>query len=147
MQHHYRSPIDFNEDALAAAKKAYIKLTNAFSNVKDSSSEADKPSFIFQMRQAVFDDLNTPKMLGILFEHLSDITRDSTVAGEVAVFLQEVCGLTLQLLKEEKTELTQEAQKLIEQREHARAAKDWKKADEIRDKLHKLGVDVQDKKL
>ena len=99
------------------------------------------------MRQAVSDDLNTPKMFGILFEHLAEITNDSVVAGEAAALLQEICGLTLQPLKEEKTELSKEAQDLIMQREKARASKDWKRADEIRDELRELGVDIQDKKL
>jgi cysteinyl-tRNA synthetase len=147
LQHHYRSPLDFNKDALLSAQKAYTKLTNAFSNAKEFSSEDGKHDCISAMYDAVCDDLNTPKMLGILFENLSEIMDDSIIAGEVLVFLQDVCGLTLQPLKEEKIEMTQEVQNLISQREQARAAKDWGKADEIRDKLHEMGMDIQDNKL
>ena len=81
------------------------------------------------------------------------VSNNTVVASELPVLiaavgnaLAEVAQKDLQPLKEEKVELTQEAQDLIAQREQARAAKDWKKADEIRDKLRDLGVNVQDKK-
>ena len=55
-------------------------------------------------------------------------------------------GLTFVPLPEKEVEITPEIEELIKQREQARAAKDWKKADELRATLRNLGYEVQDKK-
>ena len=55
------------------------------------------------------------------------------------------CGVIRE--KVEEVKITPEIQSLIDERDAARAAKDWKRADDLRDKLKGLGVDVHDKKL
>jgi cysteinyl-tRNA synthetase len=98
------------------------------------------------MLEYVSDDLNTPGMLGVLFDHLSDLRTDHAQACAVKTFLQQVIGLALEPLAEDVVEITPEIQKLIDDREAARAAKDWKKSDQLRDQLKALGVELQDKK-
>ena len=56
-------------------------------------------------------------------------------------------GLDLIAIEKPLVQITPEIQKLIDQREEARKSKDWKKADELRDKLKDLGYEVQDKKI
>ena len=93
---------------------------------------------------ALCDDLNTPKMLGIIFEHLTTIRDNSYVANAVKTFLQNVLGLDCKPLEAEATE---EIKMLLQERETARAEKNWKRADELRAQLTTLGWTVKDGKL
>ena len=86
-------------------------------------------------------------MLGVVFSNLDVIEKDKKTFCAVKEFLQKVLGLTLKPLPEKEVEITQEMQKLIDERKEARKKKDWSKADALRDQLHKLGYDVQDQKL
>jgi len=150
LQHQYRTPIEFSFEMLDAATVAYKKLAKLFQDV----SLPDKPlscdemlsvELVVKMSDALADDLNSPKMLGILFENLSEIRKDSCAAVATKQFLTFVCGLTLDPLPEQ--EITPEIAELIEKREEARREKRWGEADQIRDQLRELGYEVQDKKL
>lgn len=147
LQHHYRSPIDFSFDDLNAAKKAYFKIVEHFNNVETSTSLDLTNELIIELMNAISDDLNTPKFLGILFENLSKIVVDKNLSSQVRKLLIDVLGLTLENQKEESLEITPLIATLIKAREEARQSKDWKKADEIRDQLIKLGYNVIDKKI
>jgi cysteinyl-tRNA synthetase len=99
------------------------------------------------MLEALCDDLNTPKFLGLVFEHLATYKTDPILADFVRMLLTSVLGLTLQPLPEQTVEVTPEIQKLLYEREEARLAKNWKQADAIRDQLTKMGYTPQDKKV
>ena len=151
LTHHYRSPLDFSFDDLEAAHKTYQKLARIFSKhtcAQPLSNEAITSHNVVQsMLEKLSDDLNTPGMLGILFSELDAIESDEKVFCAVKQFLQNVLGLPLEPLPEKEIEITPEIQKLINEREKARKEKDWAKADEIRDQLQKLGIDVKDEKI
>lgn len=148
LQHHYRSPLDFSFDDIKASEKAYRRLCKAFANSTcsaDLSDEHVQDSPIFkQLMRFVKDDLNSAGAIGVVFENLNDLQEEQCA---VKLFIQQMLGLTLKPLPEVKVEITPEIQVLIDQREQARADKDWSKADELRDKLVELGVEVKDKKL
>ena len=149
LTHHYRAPLDFSFDDIAAVKKSYQRLCRFFSELvcEDVSHEAVFSSPIVKdMLEYVSDDLNTPGMLGVLFDRLSDLRTDHAQACAVKTFLQQVIGLALEPLAEDVVAITPEIQKLIDDREAARIAKDWKKSDQLRDQLKALGVELQDKK-
>jgi cysteinyl-tRNA synthetase len=145
LQHHYRTPIEFSFEMLDAAKVAYKKLVSVFVEVE--TKRDDSIPVVQEMASALADDLNTPKMLGVLFENLSEIKKDQRVLGSVKYFLVEVCGLTFAPLPEQEVEITPEIAELIAKREAARKEKRWEEADAIRDELKKLGYEVFDKKL
>jgi len=149
--HYYKAPIDFSFDDLEAAQKAYQRLCKIFDEVDCSEKELNvRPGqnvLVDQMLEFLKDDLNTPGMLGILFENLDSIQKDQGVLCAVKGLLQKVLGLRLVPLKEKEVEMTPEIEVLIKEREEARAAKDWAKADAIRDKLQAMGVELQDKKI
>lgn len=150
ISHHYRAPLDFSMEELASVQKAYQRLCHAFENVDSSKvSTAERLSSVHVQKMMTFlsEDFNTSGMFGVLFEHLKDITADPEEAKKVKAFLQQVLGLRLEVLETKKVEITPEIQKLLDERIAARAQKDWARADQIRDELQKLGVDVQDKKL
>lgn len=148
LNHYYRAPLDFSWDDLEVAQKTYQRLCVFFSQftyVEKPSSEVLKQSDIVQKMVAFLsDDLNTPGMLGVLFENLKELAKNPQEACLVKAFIQEVLGLSLVPLPEKEVVITDEIQQLIAQREEARKSKDWKKADEIRDKLHQLGYSVKD---
>jgi cysteinyl-tRNA synthetase len=102
---------------------------------------------IHNMLKFLCDDLNTPGMLGVLFENLHELQQDYHQACMIKTFLKGVLGLKLEPLPEKIVEITPEMQALIQARDQARQAKDWKKADAIRDQLRALGYEIQDKKI
>ena len=148
LKHHYRTPLDFSFDDLQAAQKAYQKLCKAFSSMecvvpKTVQCSLESP-VICKMLDYLQDDLNTVGVFGVVFEHLTNLKAEACL---VKSFLQDILGLSLEPLPEKKVIITPEIQALIDQREAARKAKDWKTADELRDTLIELGVELQDKKL
>jgi cysteinyl-tRNA synthetase len=93
------------------------------------------------------NDLNTPALLGVLFENIKTLQDNEQECAWVKTFLQEILGLALQPLPEKIVEVTPEIKKLLQEREQARSNKDWQKADQLREQLQALGYNVQDQKL
>ncbi len=149
LSHQYRAPLDFSFDDMKAVEKGYKKLIRVFDVVcpELTDGEIRTSAVVKKMLTFLYDDLNTPGMLGVLFDHLDSLQEHIDELCAVKTFLQQVLGLTLTLLSEKQVEITPEIQALLDAREDARAHKDWAKADELRDKLRDLGVDVTDKKL
>jgi len=152
LQHHYRTPIDFNDEDVQAAQVAYKKIVASMQSIDIPDEQTNTYLNIVMthpitkaMLEALCDDLNTPKFLGLIFENLKQC--DSQTAVLVKILLQSVLGLTLKPLDEEIVFITPEIQELIDARQAARAAKDWARADALRDQLTALGVEVNDKKL
>ena len=148
LTHHYKAPLDFSFDDLQVAQKTYQRLCKAFAVecAHVSDRELKESPIIQRMLAFLVDDLNTPGMWGTVFESLADLQKDPQQLCAVKTFIQNILGLALIPLPEKEVEVTKEMQDLITQREQARAAKDWKKADELRAQLRLLGYEVQDKK-
>src|SRR3990167_5570186 len=149
LNHSYTSPLDFSFEELCKIKKSYQKLAKALdkTDILDVSREDILKSEIgIKMLNFLLDDLNTPGLLGVVFENLKCIEDTPHEAKVVKAILQKILGLKLEPLEEKKVEITPEIQKLMDEREKARVAKDWKRADELRDKLLCMGVELQDQK-
>jgi len=151
LSHHYRAPLEFSVESLHGSQKGYQRLINAFgsavNHIELDYNTIKTMPLITHMLEFLFDDLNTPGMFGFLFEHIRELESDASQAAAVALIVQKVLGLTLEPLPEKIVEITPEIQQLIDAREQARMEKNWKRADEIRDQLQQLGVDVHDKKI
>lgn len=150
MSHHYRLPLEFSFDELNSVEKSYrrlIRVLDAALCTQPIDKEQILSSSVVQKMVAFLcDDLNTSGMLGVLFESLPLLQKDEFERCAVRAFVQLVLGLTLEPLPEEVVEITPEIQQLIDDREQARKDKNWARADEIRDQLVALGVQLQDKK-
>lgn len=146
LNHHYRSPLDFSFDDLQVAEKTYRRLCKVFADTESAQKLAMHNPTIKRMMEFLCDDLNTTGMFGVVFEHLKEIQENRELRESVQYILSKILGLTLVPLPEKKVEITPEIQELIDARVQARAAKDWARADEIRDKLKDLGYEAQDKK-
>lgn len=145
--HHYRNPLDFSPEDIAASAKSYQKLCQAFEGIEPASRTeilASDDERIIDLIAALCDDLNVAKFMGLVFEGLS--TMGPNEKALVKGLFNEVLGLDL--MPEEKPDIviTPEIQELINQREEARNNHDWATADALRDRLQELGVEVQDRK-
>jgi cysteinyl-tRNA synthetase len=162
---HYTSNIDFSEDKMLEARKALAKFDVLFWKasdlLKDQDIESVQAEFIVRYKQefldAMDDDFNTPKALAALFnlinetnKYIDDNKSEATYLGVIyhAVDVLESLGRQIfgLFLKEKDQELTNELKQLIEERVSARAAKNFKRSDELRDLLKSKGVAVEDSK-
>jgi cysteinyl-tRNA synthetase len=150
VSHHYRAPLDFSWDDIKATEKSYRRLIRIFSQVPEdfvpTPLDVLNCPTVQKMLDFLMDDLNTPGVLGVLFDALPTIQYNMDELACVKIFLQKVLGLTLAPLPETETVMTAEIEELIAQREVARAEKNWALADKIRDQLLELGITIQDQK-
>lgn len=144
---HYRKPLEFSLEALDAASQAYSRLNNKVIELKkDNFSKPAENNYKEQFIEAINDDLNMPKALGIMWEMLKNEYLGSKQKLALLFDFDEVFGLNIKKMKEEKFKVSKEIQELVDKRESARKKKDFKKADEIRAELKKLGYVVEDSK-
>lgn len=148
LTHHYRMPVEFSFEVLASAQKSYERLIKLCSvDCNDVDSKNYHSDIVDRMIAFLHDDLNTPGLLGVLFENITEIANNKNELAVVKNILINVLGLTLEPLPVQKVELTPEIESLINERNKARREKDWARADELRDQLTQLGVDVHDGKI
>ena len=155
---HYRSPINYSAEVIEQAKNSLERLYTCRDNIdfalKNAAEGGEIPAFIEQRKQefidAMEDDLNTADALAAVFMLVRDInTAISAGAGKktlkaFAEVFDELTGV-LGLVYNRKTEtLDSEIEALIEKRTEARKNKDFKSADEIRDKLKEMGIILED---
>lgn len=148
-QHYYRAPLEFTTVDLEGVTKTYKRLCALFESVDAahvSAQQIEQSKIVARMLDYLLDDLNTSGMFGVLFEELDTLRSNESEAKAVKVFLQQVMGLPLVMPKEKEVTITPEIQRLIDEREKARVNKDFKRADEIRDRLTSLGIQIHDKK-
>jgi cysteinyl-tRNA synthetase len=135
---HYRDPLMFSVENLEASENAYKRLKNIIAETKHDQKENKK--YLDEFKKAVENDLDMPKALQILWELL----RDKKAEGKIETIrkMDEVFGL--KLFEKENIEVTEEVLQLLDKRENARKNKEWKKADELRNKIQKLGFIIED---
>ncbi len=148
---HYRQQLKFSSQALEGAKNSYEKLKNRIVELKNKKAEEKgskkkEKEYRKKFLEAVNNDLNMPSALSILWEVLRDDSLSSSQKVETALDFDRVLGLGIEEMEEEKVEVSEEVQKLVEKREKARSKKDWEKADRLREKIEKKGYVVKDSK-
>ncbi len=154
----YRGPINYSVDILEQGKNALERLYTCRDNIdfalKNAKEGGSIPSFVEERKNefitAMDDDLNTADALAAVFGLVRDInTAVAEGAGKdtlnaFAEIFDELTGV-LGLVYNRKTEaLDSEIEALIEKRTEARKMKDFKTADEIRDKLKEMGIILED---
>ena len=167
LQAHYRSTVDFSNEALQASEKGLARLMEGIANLKRITPTAGgsvEMAYVDELRrkcyEAMNDDLNSPIVISHLFDACRVINtvvdQKATMAGDVLAALTEVFhtfAFDILGLKEEtgggsgrEEAFGKVVDMLLEQRMIAKANKDWATSDKIRDNLAALGVEVKDTK-
>lgn len=156
---HYRSPVNFSDGLLEQAKSALERIKNFKENLNfiietdkdlpDMGVAALNEDYKERFNDAMDDDLNTADAIGVIFEYLREINvkfENGANAGEAKSALKQIDALldVLGLIVESTVTIPEEIIKLADERQKARAEKDWAKADEIRDRLAEKGYEVKD---
>ena len=163
MQAHYRSVLDFSDDAIKASEKGYNRLMDALSIVKyvksSNSSTLDVKALRSKCYEALDDDFNTPVLIANLFEGVKWINllkdnkeslkeEDLTLLMETMnIFIFDILGLENEHQTDNNSQkLDAIVRILIKMREEARDNRDWALSDKIRDELIEIGIQLKDGK-
>jgi len=161
---HYRSPLNFSADLMAAAKNGLERILTAAAHLKDvAENGADgemtaqeqellegTDEFVKKFEEAMDDDMNTADAIAAVFELVryanTNVTAESTkafVAGirEIFTKLTDVLGI---VTEKQEENLDAEIEALIAERQEARKNKNYARADEIRDQLAAQGIILED---
>ena len=152
---HYRQPMDFDDERLAEAQARVARVRDAARMLEAGPSPEDMRVHRDGFFAALADDFNTAKALGALFEWIREANRRSesrpaphdddlwTPLGR-ADLVEMLSVLGLQNLAEHGSEAGAEERALLEERQAARAARDYAEADRLRDALRARGWEVRD---
>lgn len=161
---HYRSPLNFSEELMEAAKNGYERIVTCVENLKFLMEKAqdgqmtgeeetlaqEARGFADKFDEAMDDDFNTADAISAIFELVkfanTHAKGDSTRAflgalKEEIVMLSDICGLITQRQEEM---LDADIERLIEERTRAKKEKNYARADEIRDELLAKGIALKD---
>lgn len=161
---HYRSPLNFSEDLMEAAKNGLERILTAGEHLKHLQDNASVQEMSDQEKQwlteaqgyrgkfeaAMEDDFNTADAVSAVFELVKFINTKVLPKSSKAFLLQlsdllrELCDVLGIILEKEEDILEAEIENLIAERQAARKDKDFKRADEIRDLLLKKGIVLKD---
>jgi cysteinyl-tRNA synthetase len=142
LQARYRAPLNFSTEGLAGADRALKQLRERVAEWSREGEAVVDGAWDTRFRAAISDDLDLPRAMALV----SELTRSSLPARAKAAVLRmwdAVLGLDVGRPSMEPP-LSEEATKLLEARERARAAKDFARSDELRDELAALGISVID---
>lgn len=162
LQAHYRSTLDFSNEALSAAEKGMKKLFEAQKNI-DALPTSDKSSMDFSALfdkcvEAMCDDFNTPMVIAHLFEitRLINLVADKketvteadkkALKENFAIVFNDILGMKNEQADNSMHIVDSLMQVILSLRKEARANKDWAKSDMIRDELAKAGIVIKDGK-
>jgi cysteinyl-tRNA synthetase len=145
---HYRQPLAFGPEQMEQAVARVGRLRNFFrEHPVVGEAHRAAASRVESFRDALADDFNTPRAMAEAFELVGEANQGKIPSNDAAQALAEMLalvGLGSLAQPDEGAEADDEARKLLEERQEARAAKDFGRADEIRDRLAELGWEVRD---
>ncbi len=162
---HYRTPVNYSQESLEQAQAALGRITTAIGNLEFLSdkgadgamSEGEKASassfdgYRQKFIEAMDDDLNTADAVAALFELVREVNTASAAsgvtkeyAGKALDVVRELCDVLGIAESTQKSDMDDEINRLIEERQAARKAKNFAEADRIRDELKSRGIVLED---
>ena len=161
LQAHYRSTLDFSNEALKAAEKGFQRLMNGVKSLEElkpsPNSDYDVSAWKDKLYGQLNDDLSTPQVIASLFEAvkwINEIVSDRSKIDKndlkilkttFKTFVFEILGFVPEKSENNHT-LDGVMDLVLEIRNTAKTNKDWETADKIRDRLKKSGIDIMDDK-
>lgn len=161
---HYRSPLNFGADLMESSKNALERITDAAARLRDRQTAAsvqeasedekkmmqEEAAFVTKFEEAMDDDFNTADALAAVFE-LVKFGNTNVQEGSSAEFaahtlevMTKLCDVLGLILDKKEEILDEEIENLIAERQAARKAKDFARADEIRGLLLDKGIELKD---
>ncbi|MES0327808.1 MAG: cysteine--tRNA ligase [Gammaproteobacteria bacterium] len=155
---HYRSPLNYSDQLLDTARSSLTRLYNALRGLDVPSVSIIEDEAEAKFTKAMDDDFNTSEALAVLFDLAGQVNRlreeDAAMALQKAGLLKKLANV-LGLLESDpevylqggagESDDVEQIETLIQQRLDARANKDWAEADRIRDELHAMDIELEDK--
>ena len=161
---HYRSPLNFSADLMEASKNSLDRIVESASRLKDridgaavqEIAESEKNllkeagTYTIKFEEAMDDDFNTADALAAVFELVkfanTNVTEGSSreFAQALLDMLVKLCDVLGLIIVKKEEILDKEIEELIEERQAARKAKNFARADEIRDQLLEKGIILKD---
>ncbi|MCM1040473.1 MAG: cysteine--tRNA ligase [Ruminococcus sp.] len=161
---HYRSPLNFSAELMEAAANGYERIVTCVANLnyllqnaqgeamcaEEEAAAGEARGFIDKFEEAMEDDFNTADAISVIFELVkfanTKVTDDGSKAFIKAIkdeilMLTDICGL---IVEKEEEILDEEIEKLIQERQEARKARNFARADEIRGLLLDKGIVLED---
>lgn len=162
LQAHYRSTLDFSNEALSAAEKGMKKLFETQKNINtlptSNTTSVDFNAVFTKCIEAMCDDFNTPVVIANMFEisrlvnlisgKKETITEQDKAAlkENYEIIFNQILGMKGEQSDNSNTIIEGLMNMIIEMRAEARANKDWAKSDQIRDRLTEVGITIKDGK-
>jgi cysteinyl-tRNA synthetase len=141
---HYRQPLAFRESALEEASARVERLRNFLREGRGGGEPgAEALAYRDRFLDALADDFNTPRAMAEAFELIGEANRRE-LPGARGALIEMLGVLGLGSLAEGEQEVDEEAERLLGEREAARGARDFERADRIRDELAARGWEVRD---
>lgn len=161
---HYRSPLNFSDELIEAAKNGLERILTAYDKIKTVAEHTETESlteqeqalceqidaFVKKYEAAMDDDLNTADAIAVIFE-LVKLTNTTVQTGSSKEYCEKAMTTIKQLcdvlgieVEREQELLDTDIEQLIEERQQARKDKDFARADEIRNLLQEQGIALED---
>ncbi|MEX2494842.1 MAG: cysteine--tRNA ligase [Woeseia sp.] len=152
---HYRQPLDWSDESVAAARSMLDRLYGAVRGIDLSQQERAETEPPPAVLEALQDDLNTPKALSAIFNLARELNKTTSEQERRELALQILAGSSVLGLMTTDAETwfagcgseelpDTDIEKLLAQRKKARAQRDFAAADAIRDRLSSLGITIED---
>ncbi len=144
---HYRTKLNFTWEAIKSAQVALNRLREATRQQKAGENKADKErieEYKRRFEEAINDDINMPLAIAVVWDVAKEKEKNREYYELIKKF-DEI--LSLELDREENTEKVEypeEVEELLKERKEARENRDYKKSDELRDRIREHGFDVKD---
>ncbi len=145
---HYRNKLNFTWEVMQASQVSYDRFVEgALLHKKGSAIIAQDviDAFLADFEEAINDDLNIPKALGVAWNVVRYPDKSKQIY-DLILKMDTIFGLDIEASeqKDEAPELDAAVEALVNERQQARKDKNWKRSDEIRDKLKEMGIELQD---
>lgn len=160
---HYRSPLNFSADLMDAAKSGLERICTAAENLKRFADAADgvmtdtekeqfaaTDAFVKKYEEVMEDDFNTADAIAAIFEFVKYANTNASSENSREYLdalygrLKMLCDVLGIIVEKEQEVLDSDIENLIEERQAARKAKNFQRADEIRDQLQEMGIVLKD---
>lgn len=157
---HYRSPMNFSDELMASAEAGLTRIKNCVGNLDFIIPNAPEGEVRAEFKEkldgckkafsdGMDDDLNTADAIAAIFDAVKLINTESDDLNKAEISLAretvtELCSVLGVKAEDEKEDLSDKVEALIKERTEARTAKNYKRADEIRDELKNMGIVLED---